>query len=160
MSCFQSAVVTLPTVYPNAVVWSEENLVAVACGGAVIILVKFCSFPRRCFLCCCIIYLPISQLVNSWLMFRIHIILKFEVWLPFHPASAFPLGRLMLMAEVRWVIKLSLIMLIDIGNVLVCSGLSFTFPFSLVCCWFHHRCGFAEWMLTSVSFIAGNSSLC
>ncbi|KAH6813585.1 hypothetical protein C2S51_022603 [Perilla frutescens var. frutescens] len=38
MSCFQSATVASPTVYPNAVVWSEENLVAVACGGAVIIL--------------------------------------------------------------------------------------------------------------------------
>ncbi|XP_041994434.1 uncharacterized protein LOC121744835 [Salvia splendens] len=38
MSCFQSAVVALRTVYPKAVVWSEENLVAVACGAAVIIL--------------------------------------------------------------------------------------------------------------------------
>ncbi|KAL1557717.1 hypothetical protein AAHA92_08267 [Salvia divinorum] len=38
MSCFQSAVVALRTVYPNAVLWSEENLVAVACGAAVIIL--------------------------------------------------------------------------------------------------------------------------
>ncbi|XP_057786174.1 uncharacterized protein LOC131003653 [Salvia miltiorrhiza] len=38
MACFQSAVFTLRTVYPNAVIWSEENLVAVACGAAVIIL--------------------------------------------------------------------------------------------------------------------------
>ncbi|XP_042012137.1 uncharacterized protein LOC121760556 [Salvia splendens] len=38
MSCFQSAVVALQTDYPKAVVWSEENLVAVACGAAVIIL--------------------------------------------------------------------------------------------------------------------------
>lgn len=38
MSRFQSATVPSPTVYPNAAVWSEENLVAVACGGAVIVL--------------------------------------------------------------------------------------------------------------------------
>ncbi|KAG6389047.1 hypothetical protein SASPL_150506 [Salvia splendens] len=38
MSCFQSSVVALRTVYPNAVVWSEENLVAVACVTSVIIL--------------------------------------------------------------------------------------------------------------------------
>ncbi|KAL8551076.1 hypothetical protein ACS0TY_000236 [Phlomoides rotata] len=37
-SCFHSAVLGSSIVYPNAVVWSEENLVAVACGTTIIIL--------------------------------------------------------------------------------------------------------------------------
>ncbi|PIN22918.1 hypothetical protein CDL12_04355 [Handroanthus impetiginosus] len=37
-SRFESTVLGSPLVYPNAVVWSEENLVAVACGSTVIIL--------------------------------------------------------------------------------------------------------------------------
>ncbi|KAI3457941.1 hypothetical protein Pfo_014604 [Paulownia fortunei] len=37
-SRFQSAVLGSSHVYPNAVVWSEENLVAVACGSTVLIL--------------------------------------------------------------------------------------------------------------------------
>lgn len=40
-SRFESAVLGSSLVCPNAVVWSEENLVAVACDNTVIILVNF-----------------------------------------------------------------------------------------------------------------------